>query len=111
MANRNKHVTTSHYLYTYVGLIVLATVSLLLAVLPVKTGLGVALGIAFLKTLLVLAWFMHLVEEEFGAKFFMFFSALLVVTLLVLITLDPLTRAPYPPPPTANVEFSAARTP
>lgn len=110
MAKRDKHVTIRHYVYSYAALIVLATVSLLLSVLPVRTGLGVALAIALVKGLIVLAWFMHLIEENFGAKLFMFLSALLVVTLVALTTLDPLTRAPYPPAPNANIEFRAART-
>lgn len=109
MANRTKHVTITHYVLTYVGLLVLATISLVFAVLPLHTGLGVALVIALVKALLVLGWFMHLVEESLGAKFFMFFSVLLVVVFVTLTTLDPLTRAPYPPPPTANVEFGATK--
>jgi cytochrome c oxidase subunit 4 len=94
-----------------VGLLALATLSLVFAILPLQTGLGVALAIALVKAVLVLAWFMHLVEEGLGAKFFMFFSALLVVILVTLTTLDPLTRAPYPPAPAANVEYGAPRAP
>jgi caa(3)-type oxidase subunit IV len=105
VAKSNGRVTTRHYLYAYAGLIALATASLLLAILPVHTGVAVALVIAFVKALIVLAWFMHLVEENFGAKVFMFLATLLVCTLVALTALDPLTRAPFPPPPAANTVF------
>lgn len=105
MAKSNASVTTRHYVYAYAALIALASASLGLSLLPVHTGLGVALGIGALKAFIVLAWFMHLVEENFGSKVFMVLASLLVFTLVLLTTLDPLTRAPYPPAPAQNVVF------
>jgi len=104
-------VTTRHYVFTYAGLLVLATLSLLLSVLPLHTGLAVALAIAAVKALLVLAWFMHLGQERLGAKLVIFFSTLLVTTLIVLTALDPLTRGPYPPAPAENAQFAGAPPP
>lgn len=108
MASKQKHVTTRHYLFTYGGLILLATLSLVLALLPVHTGLAVALAIAAVKALLVLAWFMHLVEESFGSKLAILLATLLVATLIALTALDPLTRGPFPPAPAQNAQFSPA---
>jgi heme/copper-type cytochrome/quinol oxidase subunit 4 len=108
VATRDASVTTRHYLYAYAALIVRASASLGLSLLPVHTGLGVALAIGAVKAFIVLAWFMHLVEENFGAKVFMFLAALLVCTLVLLTALDPLTRAPFPPPPADNAVFQRA---
>jgi caa(3)-type oxidase subunit IV len=102
-----KHVTGRQYALTYAALIVLATLSLVLEVTPIQTGIGVALVIAFVKAILVLGWFMHLVEESFGFKVVMLVSTALVVTLICLTVLDPLTRT-YPPPPTANHEYKVS---
>ena len=108
MAKRNERVTIRHYVYAYAALLALASVSLGLSLLPVHTGLVVSLGIGALKAFIVLAWFMHLVEENFGAKVFMVLASLLVFTLVLLTALDPLTRAPYPPAPAQNVVFRRA---
>jgi len=108
VASSNKHVTTRHYLFTYGGLIALATLSLVLAVLPIHTGVAAALAIAAVKALLVLGWFMHLVEENLGSKLVILVSTLLVATLIALTALDPLTRAPFPPAPAQNAQFSPA---
>jgi hypothetical protein len=105
VAKRDARITTRHYVYAYAALIALASASLGLSLLPVHTGLAVALGIGALKAFIVLAWFMHLVEENLGSKVFMFLAGLLVFTLVLLTALDPLTRAPYPPPPAANAVF------
>ena len=105
MAKHDARVTTRHYLYAYAALIALASASLGLSLLPVHTGLGVALAIGAVKSFIVLAWFMHLVEENFGAKVFMFLASLLVFTLVLLTALDPLTRAPFPPAPGENAVF------
>lgn len=101
---QTKHVTGRQYALTYAGLIVLATLSLVLAVTPLHTGVVIALVIAFVKAILVLGWFMHMVEESFGFKLVMLISTLLVLTLIALTVLDPLTRT-YPPPPSANHEY------
>jgi heme/copper-type cytochrome/quinol oxidase subunit 4 len=108
VAKHDARVTTRHYVYAYAGLIALASASLGLSLLPVHTGLGVALAIGALKAFIVLAWFMHLVEENFGSKVFMVLASLLVFALVLLTALDPLTRAPYPPAPAENAVFQRA---
>lgn len=107
MPSNDERATTRHYLLTYGGLVLLATLSLLLAVLPVHAGLGSALAIASVKALLVLASFMHLREETVGYKLVVLVAALLVATLVALTALDPLTRPPYPPAPAQNAQFAA----
>jgi caa(3)-type oxidase subunit IV len=109
--SEQRHVTTRRYFWTYFWLILLATLSFVISILPIRTGIAVALVIAFVKAFLVLGWFMHLVEESAGFKLVMFVSTLLVVTLIALTALDPLTRAPYPPAPADNSQYRAARTP
>src|SRR5579883_634434 len=60
-----KHVSGAAYSLTFVGLLVLATLSLLLSFLHWSTGdLVVSLVIAAVKALLVLFFFMHLVEQR-----------------------------------------------
>ena len=78
----SSHVTGRQYAWTFVWLIALATLSLVLAVNSVPTGIAVALAIAFVKAILVLGWFMHLAEESFGFKVVMLVSTLLVLTLV-----------------------------
>lgn len=102
-------ISTRHYLWIYVGLIALATLSVVLAELPVATGISVALLIAFVKAFLVLGWFMHLAEETFAFKLVLFVAAMLLGTLVVLTTVDPSTRSPYPPAPSHNLQYQRLR--
>jgi cytochrome c oxidase subunit 4 len=88
-----KHVTGLTYVVTFVGLLVLATVSLLLSFLhwPVW-GTIVALGIAGIKAILVLFFFMHLVEQRFTNRMAVLVSVLFVGLLVGLTTADVATR-------------------
>jgi cytochrome c oxidase subunit 4 len=54
----------------------------------------VALTIALAKGLLVLLFFMHLVESERPYWLFLFLGVLLMVSLVALMTADVLTREP-----------------
>lgn len=106
-AQESKLVGFKTYIWTYVVLLLLATLSLLLRLLPIHAYVSVALAIGFVKAVLVMANFMHLAHEGFGFKSAMMIATLLVVILIWLTAADPATRAPFPPPPAQNSEFSA----
>jgi cytochrome c oxidase subunit IV len=99
------HVSLRAYIVTYVGLLGLATLSLVLSGLPDTAAFTVSMFIAVIKAIAVLLFFMHLIEQRFSYRFVMIVSALLVCILIALTTLDPMTRAPYPPPPSQNAAF------
>jgi caa(3)-type oxidase subunit IV len=99
----------STYVVTYVALIVLATLSWLGGGLWGRAALGVALGIGATKALLVLQVFMHLHEERFSYRAVMLVAAVLVGIFVSLTLVDPLTRAPFPPPPSQNPSFAPAQ--
>lgn len=90
---KKKHVSGVAYVATFVGLLLLATVSLLLSFLhwPVW-GTVVALGIAAVKAILVLFFFMHLVEQRFSNRMAVLVSVLFVGLLVGLTTADVATR-------------------
>lgn len=98
-------VKLSTYIGTFAALVVLATISLLLTGLPDTLAVTLSLCIAAVKAVAVLLFFMHLIEEPFSYRFVMLVSALLVTVFIVLTTLDPVTRAPFPPPPSRNASY------
>lgn len=106
MAEHTGHVKLKTYVVTYVGLVALATLSLILKGLPEAVAVTLSLIIACVKAVAVLMIFMHLIEERFSFRFTMLVSSLLVGVLIVLTTLDPLTRAPYPPGPSHNPGYA-----
>jgi cytochrome c oxidase subunit 4 len=89
----HKHVSGAAYVVTFVALLVLATVSLLLSMLhwPVW-GTVVALVIAVVKALLVVFFFMHLVEQRFSNRLAVLVSILFVTLLVGLTSADVATR-------------------
>lgn len=100
-----QRVKLSTYLLTYVVLIALATVSLFLKGLPEPLAVALSLVIAGVKAVAVLLHFMHLIEERFSTRYVMVVSSVLVGILIILTTLDPLTRGPFPPGPSRNPSF------
>lgn len=100
-----QQVTLRTYVLTFVGLLALATISLLLSGLPDSVAVTLSLVIAFAKAAMVLMFFMHLSEERFSFRFVMLISTLLVGILIVLTALDPATRAPYAPAPSENRSY------
>lgn len=104
---KNNAIGMPAYVASFVALLVLATASLLMAGLPDRLALFVALSIAFAKALIVLFYFMHLREERFSYRFIMLVSTLLVCLLIGLTVLDPMTRA-HPPGPSHNTSFEVA---
>jgi cytochrome c oxidase subunit IV len=100
-----ERVSLAAYIWTYVGLVALATLSLALSGLPDFLAVTLSLVIASVKAVFVLLFFMHLIEERFSYRFVMLVSAVLVCILIVLTALDPATRAPYPPGPSNNASY------
>lgn len=101
------HTTLGSYLWTYAILLALATLAWQLTGLPHGLALSLSLAIALVKAVLVLMRFMHLREESFSFRYIMLISALLVSILIVLTTLDPLTRGPHAPAPEHNASYAA----
>lgn len=95
------------YVGTFVTLLTLATLSLLLSELRGTVALTVALGIAAIKALLVLLYFMHLRDERFSFRFVLVVSTVLCCLLIGLTALDPVTRA-HPEGPSHNPRFEQA---
>jgi cytochrome c oxidase subunit 4 len=92
-----KHVSGVAYVLTFVGLLALATLSLLLSFLHWPTGdLVVSLVIAFVKMVLVLFFFMHLVEEPFSSRVVVLGSLMFVTLLVLLTTIDVHSRHTFP---------------
>jgi cytochrome c oxidase subunit IV len=92
MSEANK-VGAVAYVATFAGLLVLATVSLLLSFLHWKVGgLVVSLAIAAVKAVLVLFFFMHLAEQRFTNRMTMLVGAAFVTLLVGLTAADVGTR-------------------
>jgi cytochrome c oxidase subunit IV len=104
-----QQVSLRTYVLNFVGLTALATVSLVLSGLPDSVAVTLSLVIAFTKAVLVLLFFMHLIEERFSFRFVMLVSTLLVGILIVLTVLDPATRGPYAPAPSENRNYQSAQ--
>jgi cytochrome c oxidase subunit 4 len=101
-----RRVTGKQYVLTYVALIALATASLLVALAFQRpyADVGIAMAIATAKTVLVVAFFMHMLEQPFHTRFALVVAALLVLILVGLTVTDVVSRevfSPRPlPPPT-----------
>ena len=102
--HENKHVSGLAYVLVFVALVVLAAVSLFISFLhwPVW-GTVVALSIAVIKALLVVFFFMHLVEQRFSNRAAVLVSVMFVCLLVGLTAADVATRHTFPshnaPPP------------
>lgn len=93
------HLSATVYLYTYVALIVLATVSLLGSFISWRGELVVSMVVATVKSLLVAWIFMHLAEQRFANRMVVLVSAVLLSIFIGLTTLDVLSRKTFPPRP------------
>lgn len=80
------------YVLTYAALLVLATVSWLLAIVHVPGGVVFGILIGAVKAVLVLAFFMHLADEAFSFKLAIAVSTILVAIFIGLTVVDPATR-------------------
>lgn len=96
-----KRIGTVHHLLTYGALVLLATMSLLIGTQThwPYVGVMVGLGIAALKTLLVLAVFMHLAEQSLRPRLAVAVAAVLLLTLVALTAADVATRTRVPAAP------------
>jgi cytochrome c oxidase subunit 4 len=88
-----KHVSGLGYLLTFVALLALATLSLLLSFLHWTTGdLVMSLVIAAAKALLVLLFFMHLIEQRSANRLVVVVSFGFAALLIGLTAADVATR-------------------
>jgi caa(3)-type oxidase subunit IV len=91
-----EHAASGHsirtYVTTYVVLLLLATVSWIIASFHVPGAVVLGLGIGAIKAVLVLAYFMHLSAEAFSFKLVLMTAVVLVAIFIGLTALDPLTR-------------------
>jgi cytochrome c oxidase subunit 4 len=102
------HVGGVGLIATFVGLLVLATLSLLLSFLHWPVGdLVVSLLIALVKALLVVYFFMHLIEQPFSSHMTMLVAVVWVTLLIGLAAADVVTRHTFParPEPTEGQPF------
>lgn len=89
----HKQVSAVAYALVFVALLVLATVSLLISFLHWQVwGTVVALTIAVVKALLVLFFFMSLVEQRFSNRVTVLVSVMFVSLLVGLVAADVATR-------------------
>lgn len=87
--------TAYHFTLTWLALLVLTVVTFLLTrVLGSPWELVAALLIATVKGGLVVAVFMHLLEQRFANKFVFAVALVYIVVLVVLVVADIATRAP-----------------
>jgi cytochrome c oxidase subunit 4 len=98
--NVAEHTPWTHYLGTWIGL--LALTSLTFGLSYVHTGeweLPIAILIAVAKSLLVLLFFMHLVEQKFINGFVVIVAVGLLALLVALLSADIATRRTFPRTP------------
>jgi caa(3)-type oxidase subunit IV len=95
------------YFLAYLGLLVLATLSIILA----RTlqwpywDVAFSLGIASVKALLVLFVFMHLVQQPFQTRLALGLTVLLLLILIALAAMDVVTRNESRPQPGVGQSF------
>ncbi|WP_437283844.1 cytochrome C oxidase subunit IV family protein [Sorangium sp. So ce406] len=100
-----KHLSSRTYVIVWLALMALTLASYLLSLAHLGRGdVVAALLIATVKTVLVLLFFMHLIEQRFANALPMIVSALLLGLLLTLMisdvtTRETVSRAPIPPAP------------
>ena len=86
------------YLVTWIILLVLTVVSWQTATMDLGGfDAAVMLGIATIKAVLVVLFFMHLLHARFANKMVVIVSAFFVVLLVVLTAADVATRHTFPP--------------
>jgi cytochrome c oxidase subunit 4 len=97
------HIGPRAYLWNFVALITLALLSYLMSFLHLGGHeMTVAMVIAFVKALLVVLIFMHLVEHTASARIVAFTAAAFVAILLSLIITDVANRTTTLAPTTAE---------
>jgi cytochrome c oxidase subunit 4 len=91
------------YLKVWAALVVLTGATVVLGRLPLG-GLNtpVALGIALAKALLVVVFFMHLMQQRATPRLVVLTTAVLIATLLLFTVGDVATRLPLTNPPTSE---------
>lgn len=100
----NHAISTLHYVATFVALVVLTLLTWWLSTLPLGAmEVPVALAIASLKMLLVVLFFMHLVEQPATNAFVLVFGVTMLVLLVALSGVDVATREDLPRPPAVGV--------
>jgi cytochrome c oxidase subunit IV len=93
------------YLLVWVALIALTLLSWLLSLAHLgSTDIAVALVIATAKTVLVMLFFMHLVEERFSIVVIPFVAAGFIALLIGLTVTDVATRLTFPKAPLLSVD-------
>lgn len=92
-----EHASARRYVVTWVALLLLTALSFSLSF--AHTGaweLPIALGIAVVKSVLVMLFFMHLVEQRFINAFVPIVSVGFAALLVSLIVVDVVTRQTFP---------------
>jgi len=100
------------YLWTYAGLLALTTLTLLLSFAPLGGWEPIAaMSIAFLKAVLVILWFMHLIEQRSTNWIAFTVSLLLLACLIGFTSLDVGSRVRLVPPELGRSGGTAVRAP
>lgn len=95
-----KHLTTRTYVIVWIVLMALTLISYLVSLAHLGgLDIVVALVIATVKTVLVLLFFMHLIEQRFVNAFAIMVSASFLVLLVSLMVSDVVTRHTFPRAP------------
>jgi cytochrome c oxidase subunit 4 len=99
--SEGKHLGPAQYVMVWAALMVLTGVTLAVwkTDFSYAARVGIALGVALVKSALVAIFFMHLWEERGIARLVLVVSGLLVMLLIGLTLLDNATRFPYANPP------------
>lgn len=99
-----EHAPSSRYLGTWIALLALTTLSFGLSY--ARTGaweLPIALVIAVVKSVLVLLFFMHLIEQRLINAFTVVVAVGLLALLMSLVAADVLTRRTFPRTPLPEI--------
>jgi cytochrome c oxidase subunit 4 len=101
--------TSLRYLLVWVALVALTGLSFLMSRLHLGTAdVVIALGIATVKTVLVLLFFMHLVEARFSIVLIPVAAIFFILLLAGLVATDVATRMTFPVAPAPYVGLPEA---
>ncbi len=97
----HRQMSGTGYVFTWMALLALTTLSFGLSYghLGVTADMAISLGIALVKTLLVLFLFMHLIEQRASSQLVVLTCVVLLAILVTLTAADVATRHTFPPRP------------
>jgi cytochrome c oxidase subunit 4 len=99
------HPSALRYVAVWIALVALTAISWLFSLAHLgSVDIAIALGIATIKTFLVVLFFMHLGEERFSVVMVPCVAVFFIGLLMALTVTDVATRRTFPKGPSPNVD-------